>query len=45
MTSLTVSDCPLCGSDCGDRDGLRIHLHSGHLKSEIIDAYLDAVCE
>ena len=45
MMPLTVSDCPLCGSDCEDRNGLRVHLHASHLKSEIIDVYLDAVGE
>lgn len=41
----TVSECPLCGFDGENRDDLRVHLHSSHLKSEIIDVYLDAVAE
>ena len=45
MRRLTAFDCPLCGFDCEDRNGLRVHLHGGHLKSELIDVYLDAVGE
>lgn len=41
----TVFDCPLCGFDCETRNDLRVHLHGDHLKSEIIDVYLDAVVE
>lgn len=43
MMQSTVFDCPLCGRDFEDRNGLRVHLHSSHLKSEIIDGYLEAV--
>jgi hypothetical protein len=42
MGRLTAFDCPLCEQDCGDRNGLRVHLHGSHLKSEVIDAYLEA---
>ena len=45
MRRLTLTDCPLCGFDCEDRNGLRVHLHGSHLKSELIDVYLDAVGE
>ena len=41
MSRPTDVDCPLCGWDCEDRNGLRVHLHGSHLKSEIIDVYLD----
>lgn len=41
----TVPGCPLCGFDGESRDDLRVHLHSSHLKSEVIDVYLDAVTE
>jgi hypothetical protein len=43
MRRLTESDCPLCGQDCEDQNGLGVHLHGGHLKSEVVDGYLDAV--
>ncbi|MEF8843355.1 MAG: hypothetical protein V5A62_17305 [Haloarculaceae archaeon] len=43
MKRSTVSDCPLCGRDCEDRNGLRVHLHGSHLNSELIDVYLEAV--
>jgi hypothetical protein len=45
MRRLTVFDCPLCGLGCDDQNGLRVHLHGSHLKSEIVDGYLDAVGE
>lgn len=45
MRRITVFDCPLCGHDCETQNGLRVHLHGGHLKSEIIDGYLEAVGE
>jgi hypothetical protein len=45
MRRLTAFDCPLCGVDCEDQNGLRVHLHGGHLKSELIDVYLNAVGE
>ncbi|MDX1747704.1 MAG: hypothetical protein R3324_17350 [Halobacteriales archaeon] len=45
MRRLTVFDCPICGEDCDSQNGLRVHLHANHLKSEIIDGYLDAVGE
>jgi hypothetical protein len=45
MKRPTVSDCPLCGRDCEDRNGLRVHLHGSHRKSELIDVYLESVGE
>ena len=43
MRQLTVLRCPLCERHCETRDDLRVHLHSRHLKSSIIDSYLDVV--
>ena len=45
MEQLPVLRCPLCDHDCETHDDLRVHLHSRHLKSSIIDSYLGIVAE
>lgn len=45
MDPSTVLRCPLCDHDCETHDDLRVHLHSRHLKSSIIDSYLGDVAE